>query len=244
MKQKYMERVSALTDFLANGKHAIDEVCKFLILNTFNDFKPQAIYLGQLLTDGTLLLKSSFGFDSKYISQWERIPFSINIPVNNAIRNNQVYLYTQQEDFFLQHPDVESLGIVSRDWNSCFAAPVKNLGSYFVVSNGRIETSDEFEHFARSVGNLIAIHITDQGPAFQPVSKQTDALSSSTTLTERQQIIKNLVVKGFSNPQIASEIGYSESLVRQETIAIYSMLRVSGRKELMKLVEKEAITEA
>jgi DNA-binding NarL/FixJ family response regulator len=39
--------------------------------------------------------------------------------------------------------------------------------------------------------------------------------------------------KGFTNPAIAAEIGYSESLVRQETMAIYSLLDISGRKELL-----------
>jgi DNA-binding NarL/FixJ family response regulator len=47
----------------------------------------------------------------------------------------------------------------------------------------------------------------------------------------------NLLAKGFTNAQIAQEIGYSESLVRQETIAIYAALRVSGRREHIKSVE-------
>ena len=39
--------------------------------------------------------------------------------------------------------------------------------------------------------------------------------------------------KGFTNAQIAAEIGYSESLVRQETIQIFRILGVSGRKEII-----------
>jgi DNA-binding NarL/FixJ family response regulator len=58
-------------------------------------------------------------------------------------------------------------------------------------------------------------------------------------LTSRQELIRDLLVKGFSNPYIAQEIGYSESLVRQETIIIYATMRVSGRKELMNLLESQ-----
>lgn len=36
-----------------------------------------------------------------------------------------------------------------------------------------------------------------------------------------------------TNAAIASELGYSESLIRQETIIIYRKLGVSGRKDLL-----------
>jgi DNA-binding NarL/FixJ family response regulator len=39
--------------------------------------------------------------------------------------------------------------------------------------------------------------------------------------------------KGLTNAQIAGEVGYSESLVRQETIQIFRVLGVSGRKEII-----------
>lgn len=231
-----------LTDFLANGKRSIDEICKYLILHTFNKFKPQAIYLGQLESDGNLVLKSSFGFDPQYISQWERIPLFIDIPINNAIRNDEVYVFLNQEDFFARYPAAESLGTVSRDWVSCFAGPVQSLGSFLVVLNGNIETCLEFDHFVRAVGNLLALHIMDQVPVHELVSMKSSLHSTQRRLTPRQELIRDLLVKGFTNPQIAAEIGYSESLVRQETIAIYSTLRVSGRKELIKMMEGATVT--
>jgi DNA-binding NarL/FixJ family response regulator len=46
-------------------------------------------------------------------------------------------------------------------------------------------------------------------------------------------VILKLILKGLTNIQIGEEIGFSESLVRQESIAIYSALKVSGRKELL-----------
>jgi DNA-binding NarL/FixJ family response regulator len=52
-------------------------------------------------------------------------------------------------------------------------------------------------------------------------------------LTPRQELIKKLVLQGMTNQQIAIEIGFSDSLVRQETMAIYAALNVSGRKELL-----------
>jgi len=41
-----------------------------------------------------------------------------------------------------------------------------------------------------------------------------------------------LIEDGYTNIAIANEIGYSESLVKQETMTIYSILNISGRKAL------------
>jgi DNA-binding NarL/FixJ family response regulator len=38
---------------------------------------------------------------------------------------------------------------------------------------------------------------------------------------------------GYTNIAIANEIGFSDSLVKQETMTIYSLLNISGRKELL-----------
>ena len=46
--------------------------------------------------------------------------------------------------------------------------------------------------------------------------------------------IKNTEKEGYN----AVQIGYSESLVRHETMAIYSILHVSGRKEILEAKNK------
>lgn len=51
-------------------------------------------------------------------------------------------------------------------------------------------------------------------------------------LTKRQRTILALIQEGLTNSQIANEIGYSESLVRQETILIYSKMGIRGRVDL------------
>jgi DNA-binding NarL/FixJ family response regulator len=55
-------------------------------------------------------------------------------------------------------------------------------------------------------------------------------------LTQRQEKILELLRSGKTNKSIANEIGYSESLVRHETMIIYKKLRVEGRHELRESV--------
>ena len=54
-------------------------------------------------------------------------------------------------------------------------------------------------------------------------------------LTERQTRVRELPAKGMTNPQISRQVGYSESTVRQETMAIYRYFGVSGRHEAVRM---------
>lgn len=53
-------------------------------------------------------------------------------------------------------------------------------------------------------------------------------------LTSRQKRILELIKLERTNSAIALLLGYSESLIRQETIAIYRKLGISGRRDLKK----------
>ena len=51
-------------------------------------------------------------------------------------------------------------------------------------------------------------------------------------LSNREERVLTLIREGKTNAQIAFELGYSESLIRQETVSIYRKLGVNGRKDL------------
>jgi DNA-binding CsgD family transcriptional regulator len=52
-------------------------------------------------------------------------------------------------------------------------------------------------------------------------------------LTARQNEILEMIKDLLTNSMIANRIGYSESLVRRETIIIYAKLGVRGRKDIV-----------
>ena len=55
----------------------------------------------------------------------------------------------------------------------------------------------------------------------------------SIELTRRQGVILDLIKKSLTNSRIAIELGFSESLIRQETVIIYRKLGVNGRRDLI-----------
>ena len=55
---------------------------------------------------------------------------------------------------------------------------------------------------------------------------------SGTKLSARQLLIHKMMVTGKTNRQIATELSYSISLIKQETMRIYVKLGIDGRNEI------------
>jgi DNA-binding CsgD family transcriptional regulator len=51
-------------------------------------------------------------------------------------------------------------------------------------------------------------------------------------------LILKLIAEGRTNAAIADVLGYSESLIRQETIKIYAKLGCSGRNEAAQIYNR------
>jgi DNA-binding CsgD family transcriptional regulator len=229
--QMFTKEILGLSDFLAQSKRSLDELCEFLTVVTFSSLAPRAIYVGEIANDGYIDLRSTYGFDEVSVARWSRLPMDISIPLTQCISKDECLVIPSPKEFFKSYPYLKELGCIDTNWKTSLAVPMQRRGAYYLVLHGEPTMTEEFEHLLRSIGNLILMHIRELRPE---QTKASLSSSSVTKLTARQELIHNLLIHGYTNPEIAKDIGYSESLVRQETIAIYAFLGVSGRKELIR----------
>jgi DNA-binding NarL/FixJ family response regulator len=233
----YLEEITQLTNFISISKRSADDLCRYLVVNTLRKFSPRAIYVGQVDDEGNLALKASYGFIAEYLDQFKALPLNVNIPVIEALRTEEIIHIESREAFFQNYPEVTSLGTIDDDWCSAIAVPVQSNGAYFLVLRKNSVITEDVKSFLKTISHLIALSL--EAPVTSLKTK-IDQVPVGKTLTPRQEIIKTLLARGFTNAHIAKEIGYSESLVRQETIAIYAALRISGREELIKSEENQS----
>jgi DNA-binding CsgD family transcriptional regulator len=225
----YIEPISALVEFFAQGRRSADDLCRFLIFETFQMFNPTSIFVGEIASSGFLIHKVSFGIEKKELNKWVSLSLNLDTPITKVAMTNKCMILNSPKELYANHPMANELEAGDVEWQSCIAVPVLPHGAYFLFTNKKPKKDLEFEHFLRAVGQLMMMHL-NRGPALKKDSK---ASLEGNELTQRQKIIFSFVEKGFTNSQIATEIGYSESLVRHETIEIYSKLNVSGRKDLI-----------
>jgi DNA-binding CsgD family transcriptional regulator len=235
----YLSEVERLARYLTRPALTIPDVCQFLVLETFRNLKPSALLATEITEDGFLTTIGHFGLNRKSIQDWGNISLSDDLPFTAAVKRDEIIL-VEPSALLEDYPALEKFDGIPESWDSHLICPVLPFGVFSLTLNSVPKIDSEFELFIRTAGALATLHFTKIIYKVEHFNHKglSNGVKKLGELSTRQLLIKSLVEKGFSNPAIAEEIGYSESLVRQETMAIYSILNVSGRKELLEAKSK------
>ena len=240
-----------LINFMASSP-SLDEVAQHLVLNTLESFQPRSILISSFGTDGSLHPSGSFGLlvetpgNAIHESLWDHTPAA------DAVRLSQPLHFASAEELHAAYSSLPTdsnisvplivwplvleqtrLGSVQLHFTAlpeesafaermiCIAAI---LGLYIRLQKNRVPSSpDNTDYF--SVQSLNGNRDVHKSNGHSPIH----------ALTPRQTTILHLLADGLTNPQIATRIGFSDSTVRQETMAIYRFLGASGRREASRI---------
>ncbi len=234
-KTLFLKYASELTGYLAGGDPSGEEIAKHLVLKSFADLSPSALYLAELTDDGYVTPIAGFGFDKAVIANWGKFPLTMQIPITEAVRNDVCILIDSPEELLKRYPIIGEMEDVSYEWASVLAIPMLPFGVAFAVLESVPTLDEELELYLRLVGLVVSLHLirTKNLRDIPEFRRGRNIKPNGRDLTSRQKVILEMLSKGATNSEIATEIGYSESLIRQETIEIYRTLGVSGRKEII-----------
>lgn len=231
----YLQKLEELSRFLAAHESSKVEICKFLNFSLFAYLMSRALYFGRVGEDGCVHPTEHFGYESDVVNTWGPIPLRIEMPITAAIKRDRLITVNSPDQMYKEFPAMRALENLDHDWQSIIAIPVHSYGVYAITAYSSSEIDEIHERFLRTVGQIVTVAFAKCdliGTDVKKFKKQSTRINKS-TLSARQEVILKLILKGLTNTQIGEEIGFSESLVRQESIAIYSALKVSGRKELL-----------
>jgi len=229
----YSQKVLAFSDFLAREPKSYNEIAQFLAMNTFVNEKCHCIYIGELIETGVVCTLGGFGWTSTEYSSFIDLPIQSSYPITQSIRTNEILIRTNDAAFKREYPLMAEFP-VRDDWISGIAIPAYPIGGIAIFSSINLELTDSAQIFYVAIGSLLGLYASRLPKALVAVAitvKEKIDLPQ-VPLSDRQLVIAGLLERGFNNAQIGLEIGYSESLIRQETVAIYRKLQVTGRKAL------------
>ncbi len=154
--------------------------------------------------------------------------------MGDSIQLNTVTFLNHDASYLKLFSDATGLNEDSM-WRTTVILPL--LPNYFATLSIQIELMDEGrdrEYFdaLRSVINLYLTLDTKASRSRRVSARIRKENRHGPRLTERQELILELIQEGKTNANIAHAMGYSESLIRQESIAIYRKLGIEGRKDL------------
>jgi DNA-binding CsgD family transcriptional regulator len=224
-----------LAAYLAHEPDSFSDVAKYLLMNTFADEQLSHIYVSELIVTGEVCTIGGFGWTSAEYDSIVTSPIQGKYPVNDAIRNREVVVTKFKGDFPTSYPLLKApLFPLCETWVTEIAIPAYPIGGIAIFSPLDIELNEGLEVFLIAVGSLIGLYASRLPTALVEIALKIAKNPELPVekLSGRQLVIAGLLERGFNNAEIGVEIGYSESLVRQETVAIYRILKVSGRKAM------------
>lgn len=232
------EKLLELSNFLARGPKSYNEIAKFLVMNTFSEERVLSLILGELIETGVVCPLAGFGWTTQDFNEFPDLPIQSDTWLATAIREKQVSIVNYTENIEKEYPRLlEIKNYVPQSWQSVVSIPVYPIGGMTMFSSKGLELTESMKLFYIAVGSLLGLYASRLPEALVAAAieakKKIDL--PQVPLSDRQLVISRLLERGFNNAEIGIEIGYSESLVRQETVAIYRKLQVTGRKAMQLL---------
>jgi len=219
----HLHKLLLITQILA-AKPTLDQLCNFLSINHCPSGEVSRVYFAKISKDNTLTIEAAHGFEPENCFVGKEFPIEIGRPSGLAIMNNAMIIEKNSPEYYVKYPAIRNQPL-PYPWSSQISIPINN--QYFMQLGRYAEMAEGDELFYKNLQSLMQIYFSKIGK----VSLEIGDLHGK-PLTARQEEILNMIKMGETNEEIAEKIGYSASLVKQETMLIYSKLGISGRRDL------------
>lgn len=229
-----LARISRIAERLSVEKD-LRTAIHYIALNVCSSGEPARIYLARL--DHNLMLHhlASFGFSDEFVANNSSFNLLLDPVLNEAITSQTVMIRNRDAAYFKLSADL-NLDKSDSLWKSTVFLPL--LPNYAATISTRVSIEDSEEvkmtfSILKNVINLILDRVIETPKVRVGSTNGRAKFNSGKELSERQSLIIELVRSGMTNMAIANRLGYSESLIRQETMMIYKKMGITGRRDLL-----------
>ena len=194
-----------------------------------------AVCFFELDADENIQPRNIVGLDDLTIEQLPPIKLEENRPASNVLREMKMVVYGEEElanqnlQIVKESKDLSYRSSGVTKWKAAVGIPIgfnKGYSLLFPIDITQFEFALENFRILESLLNSYETFVHSGSPT------ESKKSTLGEPLTKRQEEILSQIRSGKTNMKIALDLGYSESLIRQETITIYKKLGISGRKEL------------
>lgn len=207
-------------------------LCQFIAVRMLKNYGARNIFIAELKPGGQIIPINQFGFSSDEMDSWSVSSIDDHLPTADALKTNSFVWMADKSDWERDYPDLVKHKYPELETFICW--PIHIRGSYMSVIGIAFEqvvvSDHEFKNFLETISGLAGLQISSLKRLRSNVDQDSAVWN---LLTNRQHKIVGMMTNGLTNDQIANELGYSSSTIRQETIKIYETLGVPGRKGAM-----------
>lgn len=233
---------------------SIEQIAQHLVLRLFAPLHPRGVIISLCAPDGTLHLAGSFGFAPGVVAPFEHLSLWEASPMSESVREGEPLIIATAGEMEQRYPWLVSEAMPPSPlvaWP--LTLPNERVGVVELLFGTDLDT-DVARREVGGVAAVLALYLSLVGaeperPSAATVTQLPERDHGSSVprpaqLSERQLQILGLMASGLTNTQIALRVGYSESTVRQETMAIYRYFGVSGRRDAVRVATMRGMLNA
>jgi DNA-binding CsgD family transcriptional regulator len=227
-------RLGNIANFLATEPD-LDLAIQYVGLNACQHGFICRIYISSIDRDLNLTHLSSFGYDSEFLEKNNSFSLLTNPLLNQAAHSESLMIVQRDKEFFARFSDLTTSENEMK-WKTTIFLPLLPSFAATISTQVAVEDNDESRDYfgiLQAILNLY-LRLSQKNQVDIYPAKNLRTPSDADHLTVRQEEILDHIKSGLTNGAIARRMGYSESLIRQETIVIYRKMGVDGRRELVR----------
>jgi DNA-binding CsgD family transcriptional regulator len=205
-----------------------EDIARALATEYLHEFSLQGIRFGRLNSDDSIVILGQFGYADADLYRDRVIPSnewrSVNSPDTILINSGTQGAFTPNDTMYVSC--LRDRGVIQGYLIVEFKNPVgdsEKVRTTQAVEDLCVPIALYLSFQNRSAANVASINLPNDS---------RDAGAGQ--LTQRQILILRGMVEGKTNHELATEMGFSVSTIRHETMRIYQALAVSDRKEAAK----------
>lgn len=246
-------QLAEVSTYLTDPSHKFSDVLQMLCIKALSPLQTDALVYTEVDHNGQATPHTSFGIEITG-KDGERPTFTISerTPFTDAIRENRIIWIDSLPSWPKHYSKMANLQL-PKNLRTLICCPIDvdglPMGSLTAFSHAKLEFEEATAQYLEAISHILSNSILQKVQAIKKGNRNPEAKNKSETfsfapsefekpLTERQNLILKLIAEGRTNAAIADVLGYSESLIRQETIKIYGKLGCSGRNEASQIYNR------
>lgn len=222
---------------LAEAENA-DDFCRALALDVLLEYGVVATYVARLDSDGHITMIGSYGYSQQRVENTGRPSIWENMSITETIRTGKVMVYETWDEYINRYPDKAHMASPGKAF-ICLPLRVKGaraggLGISFAEPIAGANINPRLWEVFSAAGDVFLTKGWQSELLRRPVPTSDfgeDEKFAAAALSERELEVLRLIALGRTNAQIAKELAYSESTIKQDTIRIFRVLGVKSRKD-------------
>ena len=229
MYEVYLGKIQSIAEFLAKSPHP-EQVLDFMGAHISPIEEVSVVYRGRVEQDGLIRCTNLYGLSDKQEMSKAVIRISEERPISEAARTQRIVwaLRSTVDQTFRDYRHFDN----TTHWDCLIAFPVGLNWVYSISFPDDLTRLSGINNYFEAIQSLLQVYEGALEIRNLSNGRTITGAIEHQPLTARQEQILEFLKEGKTNKSIAQAIGYSESLVRHETMIIYKKLRVDGRHQL------------